>query len=92
MLLSLSGILGKMTLTATTDGLKAMVGAVQQIASIAALAASGAGAAGAGAGLAASGGAATGSSTGTDTILLRESVKSTKVASRKKITSISGII
>ena len=62
MLLSLSGILGKMTLTATTDGLKAMVGAVQQIASIAALAASGAGAAGAGVGLAGSGAAATGES------------------------------
>jgi hypothetical protein len=48
MLLSLSGILGKMTITATADGLKAMVGAVQQIASIAALAATGAGVAGAG--------------------------------------------
>ena len=47
MLLSLAGILGKMTLTATADGLKAMVGAVQQIASIAALAATGAGVSGA---------------------------------------------
>ena len=49
MLLSLSGILSKMTLSATVDGLKAMVGTVQQIASIAALAASGVGALGAGA-------------------------------------------
>lgn len=48
MLLSLSGILGKMTITATADGLKAMVGTVQQVASIAALAAAGAGALGAG--------------------------------------------
>lgn len=46
MLLSLSGILGKMTITATADGLKAMVGTVQQVASIAALAAAGAGALG----------------------------------------------
>lgn len=48
MLLSLSGILGRMTISATADGLKAMVGTVQQIASIAALAAAGAGAMGAG--------------------------------------------
>jgi hypothetical protein len=57
MLLSLSGILGKMTLTATADGLKAMVGVVQQIASIAALAATGVGVIGAG-GVAAGGAAA----------------------------------
>lgn len=65
MLLSLSGILGKMTITATADGLKAMVGAVQQVASIAALAATGAGIVGAGgaaagSGLAGSGGSAAG--------------------------------
>lgn len=59
MLLSLSGILGKMTITATADGLKAMVGTVQQIASIAALAAAGAGALGAG-GAAAGAGAGSG--------------------------------
>ncbi len=48
-LLSISGILGRMTITATADGLKAMVGAVQQIASVAhALAATGAGLVGAG--------------------------------------------
>ena len=57
MLLSISGILGKMTITATADGLKAMVGTVKQIASIAALAATGAGAVGAGG---AAGGAAAG--------------------------------
>ncbi len=57
MLLSLAGILSKLTLTATADGLKAMVGAVQQIASIAALAAAGAGAVGAG-GMAAGGASA----------------------------------
>lgn len=59
MLLSLSGILGKMTIAATADGLKAMVGTVQQIASIAALAAAGAGAFGAGGAAAGAGGAGT---------------------------------
>jgi hypothetical protein len=59
MLLSLSGILGKMTITATTDGLKAMVGTVQQIVSVAALAAAGAGAFGPGG---AAGGASAGAS------------------------------
>lgn len=48
MLLSISGILGKMTISATADGLKAIAGTVKQIASIAALAATGAGAIGAG--------------------------------------------
>ena len=48
MLLSISGILGKMTITATSDGIKAMIGTVKQIASIAALAATGVGAVGAG--------------------------------------------
>lgn len=62
-LLSISGILGKMTITATADGLKAMVGAVQQITSIAALAATGAGVIGAG-GAAVGAGASAGSSTG----------------------------
>lgn len=57
MLLSLSGILGKMTISATADGLKAMVGTVQQIASVAALAAVGAGALGAGGAAAGAGGA-----------------------------------
>jgi hypothetical protein len=65
MLLSLSGILGKMTITATADGLKAMVGTVQQIASIAALAAAGAGALGAG-GAAAGAGAGSGAATATE--------------------------
>ncbi|MEI7849999.1 MAG: hypothetical protein WCK35_29675 [Chloroflexota bacterium] len=65
MLLSLAGILSKLTLTATADGLKAMVGAVQQIASIAALAAAGAGAVGAGAaGGMAAGGASAGAGAG----------------------------
>lgn len=59
MLLSLSGILGKMTIAATADGLKAMVGTVQQIASIAALAAAGAGAFGAGGAAAGAGGVST---------------------------------
>jgi hypothetical protein len=63
MLLSLAGILSKMTLTATADGLKAMVGAVQQIASIAALAATGAGVIGAGGAIA--GGASAGAGLGT---------------------------
>jgi hypothetical protein len=63
MLLSLSGILGRMTISATADGLKAMVGTVQQIASIAALAAAGAGAMGAGG---AAGGASIGASSATN--------------------------
>ena len=62
MLLSLSGILGRMTISATADGLKAMVGTVQQIASIAALAAVGAGAMGVGG---AAGGASVGASSAT---------------------------
>jgi hypothetical protein len=62
-LLSLSGILGRMTITATADGLKAMAGTVQQIASIAALAATGAGLVGAG-GAAVGAGVPAGSSTG----------------------------
>jgi len=62
MLLSLAGILSKMTLTATADGLKAMVGTVQQIASIAALAATGAGVVGAGGAVA--GGASAGAGMG----------------------------
>lgn len=61
MLLSISGILGKMTISATADGIKAMVGTVQQVASIAALAATGAGAIGAG-------GAAVGAGVGAGTV------------------------
>lgn len=60
MLLSISGILSKMTISATAEGLKAMAGTVKQIVSIAALAASGAGAIGAGS---AAGGGAAGAST-----------------------------
>ena len=50
LLLSLAGILGKMTISTTADAFGQMVKAVQQIVSIGALAASGVGAAGAGAG------------------------------------------
>ncbi|MBN2118727.1 MAG: hypothetical protein JW730_19310 [Anaerolineales bacterium] len=50
LLLSLAGILGKMTIFTTADAFGQMVKAVQQIATIGALAASGVGAAGAGAG------------------------------------------
>lgn len=64
MLLSISGILGKMTLSATADGLKAMVGTVRQIASIAALAATGAGALGAGGAAAGTVGGAAGTAAG----------------------------
>jgi hypothetical protein len=49
LLLSLAGILGKMTISTTADAFGQMVKAVQQIVSIGALAASGVGAAGAGA-------------------------------------------
>jgi hypothetical protein len=49
-LLSLAGILGRMTITASADAFGQMVKAVQQIVSIGALAASGVGAVGAGAG------------------------------------------
>jgi hypothetical protein len=58
LLLSLAGILSKMTITTTTDAVGQMFQAVKQVASIAALAASGVGAAGAGAGAAAGGGVA----------------------------------
>ncbi len=64
MLLSISGILGKMTISATADGLKAMVGTVRQIASIAALAATGAGALGAGGAAAGTVGGAAGTAGG----------------------------
>lgn len=64
MLLSISGILGKMTISATTDGLKAMAGAVKQIVSIAALAATGAGALGAGGAAAGAAGGLPGSASG----------------------------
>jgi hypothetical protein len=49
LLLSLAGILGKMTISTTADAFGQMIKAVQQIVSIGALAASGVGAAGAGA-------------------------------------------
>jgi hypothetical protein len=59
LLLSLAGILGKMTISTTADAFGQMVKAVQQIVSIGALAASGVGAAGAGA-VGAAGAAGTG--------------------------------
>jgi hypothetical protein len=62
LLLSLAGILGKMTISTTADAFGQMIKAAQQIISIGALAASGAGAVGAGAGAA---GAATGAAAGT---------------------------
>ncbi|MBV6391251.1 MAG: hypothetical protein KPEEDBHJ_00459 [Anaerolineales bacterium] len=49
LLLSLAGILGKMTISTTADAFSGMIKAAQQIVSIGALAASGVGAAGAGA-------------------------------------------
>ncbi len=64
-LLSLSGILSKMTLSASGDAVKGMVQAAKQIVSIGALAASGIGAVGAGAGAAGAGAAgSTGAATG----------------------------
>jgi len=57
LLLSIAGILGKMTITTTADAVGKLFQAVKQVASVAALAASGAGAAG---GVGAAGGAATG--------------------------------
>jgi len=62
LLLSLAGILSKMTLTTTADAVGQLFQAVKQVASIAALAASGVGAAGAGA---AAGGSAAASGAGT---------------------------
>ena len=62
LLLSLAGILGKMTISTTADAFGQMIKAAQQIISIGALAASGAGAVGAGAGAA---GAATGAAAAT---------------------------
>ncbi len=61
LLLSLAGILGKMTISTTADAFGQMIKAVQQIVSIGALAASGVGAAGAGA-VGAAGAAGTGAS------------------------------
>ena len=63
MMLSLAGILGKTTISTTADAVGQMVSAVKQIASVAALAASGvgvAGAAGAGAGVTAGAGGSSG--------------------------------
>ncbi len=57
LLISIAGILGKMTITTTADAVGKLFQAVKQVASIAALAASGAGAAG---GASAAGGAAAG--------------------------------
>ena len=62
LLISIAGILGKMTITTTADAVGKLFQAVKQVASIAALAASGAGAAAGGAG--AAGGAAAGGATG----------------------------
>lgn len=65
LLLSIAGILGKMTITTTADAFGQMVRTAQQIASVAALAASGVGAAGAGAGgIAAAGTSTAGLSSG----------------------------
>ncbi|HPO85115.1 MAG TPA: hypothetical protein PLN86_04615 [Candidatus Hydrogenedentes bacterium] len=58
LLISIAGILGKMTITTTADAVGQLFQAVKQVASVAALAASGAGAAG---GVGAAGGGATGS-------------------------------
>lgn len=62
LLLSIAGILGKMTITTTADAVGKLFEAVKQVVSVAALAASGAGAAAGGAG--AAGGAAAGGATG----------------------------
>lgn len=66
LLLSIAGILGKMTITTTADAVGKLFEAVKQVVSVAALAASGAGAAGAGAagGAGVAGGAAAGGATG----------------------------
>src|SRR5512147_2333157 len=65
MLLSLAGILGKMTISTTADAFGQMLKAVQQVVAIGALAASGVGAAGAGAiGTAGAGTSATGTAAG----------------------------
>ncbi|HMM97466.1 MAG TPA: hypothetical protein PKC99_00530 [Anaerolineales bacterium] len=66
LLISIAGILGKMTITTTADAVGKLFEAVKQVASIAALAASGAGAAGGAAagGAGAAGGAAAGGATG----------------------------
>jgi len=68
LLLSLAGILGKMTISTTADAFGGMIKAAQQIVSIGALAASGVGAAGAGAvgaaGAAGSGASATSATAG----------------------------
>ena len=67
LLISIAGILGKMTITTTADAVGKLFEAVKQVASIAALAASGVGAAAGGAGAAggvAVGGAAAGGATG----------------------------
>lgn len=67
LLISIAGILGKMTITTTADAVGKLFQAVKQVASIAALAASGAGAATGGAaagGAGAAGGAAAGGATG----------------------------
>ncbi len=66
LLLSLAGILGKMTISTTADAFGGMIKAAQQIISIGALAASGVGAAGAGA-VGVAGAATSASATGTAT-------------------------
>ena len=66
LLLSLAGILGKMTISTTADAFGGMIKAAQQIISIGALAASGVGAAGAGA-VGAAGATTSASATGTTT-------------------------
>jgi len=69
LLISIAGILGKMTITTTADAVGKLFQAVKQVASIAALAASGAGAATGGAaagGAGAAGGAAASGATGSE--------------------------
>ncbi len=68
LLLSIAGILGKMTITTTADAVGKLFEAVKQVVSVAALAASGAGAAGGAAagGVGAAGGAGAGGATGSE--------------------------
>jgi len=71
LLISIAGILGKMTITTTADAVGQLFQAVKQVASVAALAAGGAAAGGAGAagGVGAAGGAAAGGATGSEAAL-----------------------
>lgn len=64
LLISIAGILGKMTITTTADAVGKLFQAVKQVASIAALAASGAGTGASAGGVGAAGGATAGGATG----------------------------